>query len=61
MNVEQAYLIDDLASIAARLPRRDNIFAGKMIKVWDYTGKLSARQEAAVREILARALASNGQ
>jgi len=52
---EQALLISELAEVVAELPRRDNIFAGKMIRQWDHLGKLSLAQEAVVREILARA------
>lgn len=55
MNVEQGFLIAELAEVAAKLPKRDNIFAGQMIKAYDCFGKLSARQEAVVREILLRA------
>jgi len=51
---EQALLISELAEAVAELPRRDNIFAGKMIQQWDHLGKLSLAQEAVVREILAR-------
>jgi hypothetical protein len=54
-NWEQALLISELAEVVARLPRKDNIFAGKMIQQWDHLGKLSLAQERVVREILARA------
>jgi len=54
-NWEQALLISELAEVVAQLPKRDNIFAGKMIQQWDHLGKLSLAQEAIVREILARA------
>ena len=54
-NWEQALLISELADVVAELPRRDNIFAGKMIRQFDQLGKLSLAQEAVVREILARA------
>lgn len=54
MNVEQALLISELADIAARLPKKDNIFTGKMIRAFDYYGKLTAAQEAVVRQILTR-------
>lgn len=50
--MEQAVLIADLADIAADLPRRDNILAGKMIRAFDYWGGLTAGQEAAVRHLL---------
>jgi hypothetical protein len=55
MDIEQALLISELADVVARLPKRDNIFAGKMIRQWDHLGKLSLAQEAIAREILARA------
>jgi len=55
MDIEQALLISELADVVARLPKRDNIFAGKMIRQWDHLGKLSLAQEAIVREILERA------
>ena len=54
-NWEQALLISELAEVVAKLPPRDNIFAGKMIKQFDHLGKLSLAQERVVREILARA------
>ena len=54
-NWEQALLISELAEVVAELPKRDNIFAGKMIKQFDHLGKLSLAQERVVREILARA------
>jgi hypothetical protein len=52
--VEQMMLIDDLAAIVAKLAKRDNIFAGKMIKAFDLRGSLSAKQVAVVRYILSR-------
>ena len=54
-NWEQALLISELADVVAKLPKQDNIFAGKMIQQWDHLGKLSLAQERVVREILARA------
>ena len=54
-NWEQSLLISELEDVVARLPKRDNIFAGKMIQQFDHLGKLSLAQEAIVREILARA------
>ena len=54
-NWEQALLISELADVVAQLPKRDNIFAGKMIRQFDHLGKLSLAQEAIAREILARA------
>lgn len=52
--MEQAGLISDLADIAARLPKQDNIWAGKLIKAFDHFGFLTPKQEAIVREILSR-------
>lgn len=52
---EQLDLIDRLSAVLARLPRRDNVFGGMMRKAFDYYGSLTPRQEAVVREILARA------
>ena len=54
MNMEQALLISELAEIVSKLSKRDNIFAGKMIKAFDHFGKLTAAQEAVVRQILTR-------
>ena len=54
-NWEQALLVSELADVVARLPKRDNIFAGKMIQQFDHLGKLSLAQERVVREIMARA------
>ena len=53
-DLDQAILIADLAYIVARLPRRDNIFVGSVIRSFDATGRLSARQEAVARSILVR-------
>jgi hypothetical protein len=56
MNVEQGFLIADLVEVLQTLPKRDHIFAGKMIKTYDYLGKLSPKQETIVRGILAKAV-----
>ena len=53
-NLDQAILIADLAYIAARLSRRDNVFVGSLIKCFDTTGKLSPKQESIGRSILLR-------
>ena len=53
-DLDQALLISDLADITAKLPRRDNILAGKMIEWFDTKGHLSAKQVAVVRDILSR-------
>jgi hypothetical protein len=36
MNVEQGFLIADLVEVLQTLLKRDHIFAGKMIKTYDY-------------------------
>jgi hypothetical protein len=53
-NLDHAILIADLAYIAARLPRRDNVLAGMLIKWFDIRGSLSEKQEALGRAILLR-------
>lgn len=53
-NLDHAILIADLAYIAARLPRRDNILAGMLIKWFDNRGSLSEQQDALGRAILIR-------
>lgn len=52
---EQLDLIDRLSNVLARLPRQDNVFGGQMRKAFNHYGSLTPRQEAVVREILARA------
>lgn len=51
--IDQMMLIDDLDQIVARLPKRENIFAGEILKSFDFFGKLSPLQEQKVREIVA--------
>ena len=53
-SLDQALLVADLAYIVARLPKRDNIFVGSLIRCFDATGRLSAPQEAVARSILVR-------
>jgi hypothetical protein len=53
-NLDHALLIADLAYICARLPRRDNVLAGMLIKWFDNRGTLSEKQDALGREILLR-------
>ena len=55
MNVEQGFLIADTIEVLPSLNKKDHIFAAKMVKFYDEFGKLSARQEAVLREILLRA------
>jgi hypothetical protein len=52
--LEQLEAISDLADICASLPKQDNIFAGKMIRAFDYYGKLTDKQMAVVQDILKR-------
>lgn len=51
--IQQVALIDELASIVAKLPRRENIFAGQILKSFDFFGRLTPIQEQKVREIVA--------
>ena len=53
-DLDHAFLIDDLATICSRLPRRDNVLAGMLIRWFDRHGTLSARQLALGLEILQR-------
>ena len=55
MNVEQGFLVAETVEVLPRLNKRDHIFAAQMVKFYDEFGKLSARQEAVLREILLRA------
>ena len=51
---EQMMLIDDLVQIVARLPRRDNVLAGMLIKWFANRGTLSSEQQALGQAILLR-------
>ena len=53
-DLDSAFLIDDLATICSRLPARDNVLAGMLIKWFDNRGTLSARQLALGTAILER-------
>ena len=53
-DLDHAFLIDDLATICSRLPQRDNVLAGMLIKWFDNQGTLSARQLALGTAILER-------
>ena len=53
-DLDHAFLIDDLAMICSRLPARDNVLAGMLIKWFDNQGTLSARQLALGTAILER-------
>ena len=54
VDLDHAFLIDDLAMICSRLPRRDNVLAGMLIRWFDLHGTLSAKQAALGLEILQR-------
>ena len=54
VDTDSAFLIDDLATICFRLPARDNVLAGMLIKWFDLRGTLSARQLVLGQEILQR-------
>ena len=53
-DLDSAFLIDDLATICSRLPARDNVLAGMLIKWFDNRGTLSAKQLVLGQEILQR-------
>jgi uncharacterized membrane protein len=44
-SLEQATLIIELEEVVASLPKRDNIFAGKMLVAYKYFGKLTPAQK----------------
>ena len=52
--LDQAILIADIVYILQSLSKRDHIMAAKLVRYADYTGKLSPRQEAVLRDILLR-------
>jgi len=54
VDLDSAFLIDDLATICSRLPARDNVLAGMLIKWFDNRGTLSAKQLALGLNILER-------
>ena len=54
VDLDHAFLIDDLATICSRLPQRDNVLAGMLIRWFDLRGTLSAKQLALGLEILQR-------
>ena len=53
-NLDHAILIADLAYIAARLSKRDNIIVGQLIKWFDNGGSLSEKHAALGQAILLR-------
>ena len=54
VDLDQAFLIDDLATICSRLPQRDNVLAGMLIRWFDLRGTLSAKQLKLGMDILER-------
>ena len=54
VDLDHAFLIDDLATICSRLPQRDNVLAGMLIKWFDLRGTLSAKQLKLGMDILER-------
>ena len=54
VDLDHAFLIDDLATICARLPRQDNVLAGMLIRWFDRRGTLSAKQLKLGMDILER-------
>ena len=53
-DLDHAFLIDDLATICSRLPRRDNVLAGMLIRWFDRHGTLSEKQLVLGLNILER-------
>ena len=54
IDLDQAFLIDDLATICSRLPARDNVLAGMLIKWFDNHSTLSVKQLKLGQDILER-------
>lgn len=54
VDLDHAFLIDDLATICSRLPAKDNVLAGMLIKWFDNRGTLSEKQLVLGQEILQR-------
>lgn len=54
VDTDSAFLIDDLATICSRLPAKDNVLAGMLIRWFDNRGTLSAKQLALGTAILER-------
>ena len=54
VDLDHAFLIDDLATICSRLPAKDNVLAGMLIKWFDNQGTLSAKQLKLGMDILER-------
>lgn len=53
-DLDSAFLIDDLATICSRLPARDNVLAGMLIKWFDNHSTLSVKQLKLGQDILER-------
>jgi hypothetical protein len=54
MNFEQGFLVAQIIDVLPTMPKRDHIFAAKMVKVYDQTGRLSPKQMAVLKDILDR-------
>ena len=54
VDLDSAFLIDDLATICSRLPAKDNVLAGMLIKWFDNRGTLSVKQLKLGQDILER-------
>jgi hypothetical protein len=57
-DLAHAILVSDIVDIIQTLPRRDHVFAARLVRFFDVTGRLSPRQVAALEAILARARAA---
>ena len=54
VDLDSAFLIDDLATICSRLPAKDNVLAGMLIKWFDNHSTLSVKQLKLGQDILER-------
>jgi hypothetical protein len=54
MDFEQGFLVAEAIEVLEGLPKRDQIFAAKMVKFYDHNGRLSPKQMAVLEDILTR-------
>jgi len=54
MDFEQGFLVAQIIEVLPTMSPGDHIFAAKMIRVYDQTGRLSPKQMAVLEDILSR-------
>jgi hypothetical protein len=54
VDFEQGFLVAEAIEVLEGLPKRDQIFAAKMVKFYDHNGRLSPKQVAVLEDILKR-------